>query len=254
VHKHAHAQNTCHHHHNHPPLPLHPPSSLYAHCVTTYGAPRPRLSLPCCCWAQKEAGGSALYPVPGLCQCQQARFTLKGTRNPVIRILLDALFFYFWCGLRKRLPLKSNPSLLYAKAKGCPNPKKGRTCGCAMAECGFWANLRPRPYSRSRETCETPDERPRAALNYYHTTVGPTRHQGHRRTHRGIRRDTKGTGGHRDTTRTGGHSGGIGRDTKRTGGNNGGIGASRKATRTQRMLLVVKGELGQFTVRPVPPA
>jgi hypothetical protein len=52
---------------------------------------------------------------------------------------------------------------------------------------------------------------------------------------RGIRRDTKGTGGHRDTTRTGGHSGGIGRDTKRTGGNNyGRIGASRKATRTQR--------------------
>ena len=47
--------------------------------------------------------------------------------------------------------------------------------------------------------------------------VGPTRHQGHRRTHGGVRRDTKGTGGHRDTTRTGGHSGGIGRDTKRTG-------------------------------------
>jgi hypothetical protein len=60
------------------------------------------------------------------------------------------------------------------------------------------------------------------------TTVGPTRHQGHRRTHGthgGMRRDTKGTGGHRDTTRTGGHSGGTERDTKRTGGNNGGIGA-----------------------------
>jgi hypothetical protein len=51
---------------------------------------------------------------------------------------------------------------------------------------------------------------------------------GHRRTHGGIRRNTKGTGGQRDTTRAGG------RDTKRTGGNNGGIGASCKAARTQQ--------------------
>jgi hypothetical protein len=62
-----------------------------------------------------------------------------------------------------------------------------------------------------------------------------TRYQGHRRTRGGIRRDTKGTEGHRDNTRTGGHSGGIGRDTKRTGGNNGGIGTSRKATRIQQL-------------------
>jgi hypothetical protein len=64
----------------------------------------------------------------------------------------------------------------------------------------------------------------------------PKRHQGHQRTRGGIKRGTRGTGGHtgdpRDTGRTGGHSdnnGGIGRDTKRTGGNNGGVGAGRKA-------------------------
>jgi hypothetical protein len=79
-------------------------------------------------------------------------------------------------------------------------------------------------------------QRPRAALNYYYTAVGSKRHQGHRRTRGGGRRDTKGTGGHRDTTRTGGHSGGIGRDTKRTGENNGGIGAGRKATGTQHCI------------------
>ena len=55
----------------------------------------------------------------------------------------------------------------------------------------------------------------------YYTTVGFKRHQGHRRTRGGIRRDTKRTGGHRNTTRTGGHSGGSGEtpDAKRTGGN-----------------------------------
>jgi hypothetical protein len=30
-------------------------------------------------------------------------------------------------------------------------------------------------------------QRPRGALNYYHATVGPKRHQGHRRTRGGIR-------------------------------------------------------------------
>jgi hypothetical protein len=76
---------------------------------------------------------------------------------------------------------------------------------------------------------------PRAALNYYYATVGPTRHQGQGHGAPGeTRGNAKGTGGHRDTTRTGGHSGGIGRDTKRTGGNNGGIGASRKA-KTKRI-------------------
>ena len=53
-------------------------------------------------------------------------------------------------------------------------------------------------------------QRPRAALNYYYTilcytTVGSKRHQGHRRTRGGMRRDTKRTGGHRNTTRTGRH-------------------------------------------------
>ena len=49
---------------------------------------------------------------------------------------------------------------------------------------------------------KTPEEgaqRQRAALNYhyyYYTTVGPKRHQGHRRTHRRVKRDTEGTGGH----------------------------------------------------------
>jgi hypothetical protein len=83
-------------------------------------------------------------------------------------------------------------------------------------------------------------QRPRAALNYYYVNdaVGPTRHQGHRRTRGEIRRDTKGTGGHtgdpRDTKRTGEHSGGVERDTKRTGEHNRGIGAGRKTTRTQQ--------------------
>jgi hypothetical protein len=75
----------------------------------------------------------------------------------------------------------------------------------------------------------------RTKLLLHNCIIGSKRHQGHRRTHGGIRRDTKGTGGYRDTTRTGGHSGGIGRDTKRTGGNNGGIGAGRKATGIQKM-------------------
>jgi hypothetical protein len=50
----------------------------------------------------------------------------------------------------------------------------------------------------------------RTKLLLYYCIVGPTRHQGYRRTRGGIRRDTKRTGGHRDTTRTGGHSGGSG--------------------------------------------
>jgi hypothetical protein len=78
------------------------------------------------------------------------------------------------------------------------------------------------------------------------------RHQGHRRTRGGTRRDTKGTGGHRDTTRTGGHSGGTGRDTKRTGGDNGRIGASRKAKRIQNYEGFVRAKTGsiQQALRP----
>jgi hypothetical protein len=56
-------------------------------------------------------------------------------------------------------------------------------------------------------------------LCYCRTQETPRAPETDRRTRGGIRRDTKGTGGHRDTTRTGGHSEGIGRDTKRTGGN-----------------------------------
>ena len=68
---------------------------------------------------------------------------------------------------------------------------------------------------------------------YYYATVGSKRHQRHRRTRGGIRRDTKGTGGH---TRTGGHSGGIGSRERHQAPRgpereNSGIGAGRKATR-----------------------
>ena len=38
-------------------------------------------------------------------------------------------------------------------------------------------------------------QRPWATLNYYLTTVGPKRHQGHRRTCGRIKRDARGTGG-----------------------------------------------------------
>jgi hypothetical protein len=100
------------------------------------------------------------------------------------------------------------------------------------------AKIKSQRTAGSKKPGEEGAQRPRAALNYCYTTVGPKRHQGHRRTRGGIRRDTKGTGTHtgdpRDTKRTaGGHSGGIERDTKRIGGNNGGIGAGRKATRIQ---------------------
>ena len=54
-------------------------------------------------------------------------------------------------------------------------------------------------------------------LHYNYTTVGSKRHQGHRRTHGGIKRDAR---------RTGGHTGGA-KGTRRTGGKHGGIGASR---------------------------
>jgi hypothetical protein len=47
-------------------------------------------------------------------------------------------------------------------------------------------------------------------LRYNYTTVGPKRHQGHRRTHGGIERDTRRTGGHtgdaRGTRGTGGRT------------------------------------------------
>jgi hypothetical protein len=45
-------------------------------------------------------------------------------------------------------------------------------------------------------------------LHYNYTTAGPKRHQGHRRTNGGIKRDARRTGGHtgdaRSTRRTGG--------------------------------------------------
>jgi hypothetical protein len=56
-----------------------------------------------------------------------------------------------------------------------------------------------------------------------HTTVGSNRHQGHRRTHGGIKRDARRTEG-----RTG-----DARGTRRTGGKSRGIGAGRRATGTQ---------------------
>jgi hypothetical protein len=81
--------------------------------------------------------------------------------------------------------------------------------------------------------------RTKLLLHYCRTQEAPdTRGQRHWRARGGIRRDTKGTGGHRDTTRTGVHSGGIGRDTKRTGGNNGGIRADRKAIGIQHFVFV----------------
>jgi hypothetical protein len=40
-------------------------------------------------------------------------------------------------------------------------------------------------------------QRPRATLNYYRTTVGPKRHQGHQRARGRTKRDTRGTGGHK---------------------------------------------------------
>jgi hypothetical protein len=49
-------------------------------------------------------------------------------------------------------------------------------------------------------------------LRYNYTAVGPKRHQGHRRTHGGIERDTRRTGGHagdaRGTRRPEGKHGG----------------------------------------------
>jgi hypothetical protein len=91
---------------------------------------------------------------------------------------------------------------------------------CAMYTCTRALQLN---YHRKQTNSGHQDTRRggRAALNYYHATalIGPKRHQGHRRTHGGTKRDTRGRTGDRDTSRTGGHSGGIGRDTKRTGGN-----------------------------------
>jgi hypothetical protein len=58
--------------------------------------------------------------------------------------------------------------------------------------------------------------------HYNYTTVGSKRHQGHRRTHGGIERDTRRTGGHTGDARG-----------TRTGGN-GGVGAGRKATGIQQ--------------------
>jgi hypothetical protein len=66
-------------------------------------------------------------------------------------------------------------------------------------------------------------QRPRAdsALNCCCATVRPKRHQGHRWARRGIKRNTKGTGGHTGDQETPrgpeGTTGRIERDTKRTG-------------------------------------
>jgi hypothetical protein len=73
----------------------------------------------------------------------------------------------------------------------------------------------------------------RTIINYHCcAAVGPTRHQGHRRTRGGIRRDTIGTGRPSDTTRTGGRGaqrGDRGRHQEDRREHNGGIGAGRKA-------------------------
>jgi hypothetical protein len=49
------------------------------------------------------------------------------------------------------------------------------------------------------------------------------KHQGHRRTRGGMRRDTKRTGGHRGAMRTGGHSGGSGETPRGPEGTMGGL-------------------------------
>jgi hypothetical protein len=58
----------------------------------------------------------------------------------------------------------------------------------------YRGNVRRAPWHQERGA-----QRPRATLNYNcaTTTVGPTRHQGHRRTRGGIEGDARGTEGHK---------------------------------------------------------